>query len=224
MTRQEQLKVDFYRTSAVHNVLKRYEFTDKEKGIIQAAILTAKKKQPNMKLIDDADALLKEIASTRTPLKQEVDTIELARGKAGVAMVNSKSKAYTDSVEEKRFRNIIIANVVIVVLLYGTLRIFYPDFILPSQNAEPTLKTFAEAQAYCQEQGKVLPLTFEDAPLKLDIPNEYNKEGYWRANGGVIYNQFSAYQNTDKSDGKKHYALCVKENGKEHPMKYNSLP
>ena len=65
----------------------------------------------------------------------------------------------------------------------------------------------------------MLPLTFDDSPDHLQIPDEYNSQGYWRANGGVIYNMIS-YGITDKSDGKKHYALCVDKNGKSNTVAY----
>ena len=71
-------QIDFYRTSAVHTILKRYEFNDNEKKIVHAAILTAKRDNPNMALIEKSDALLKMVTSSRPPIVTEEDIDELA--------------------------------------------------------------------------------------------------------------------------------------------------
>ena len=71
-------KIDFYCTDAVHTILKRYEFNDNEKKIVHAAILTAKRDNPNMVLIEKSDALLKMITSSRPPIVIEEDIDELA--------------------------------------------------------------------------------------------------------------------------------------------------
>ncbi len=52
-------EIEFYRSAAVDTVFKRYEFSNEEKKTIQIAILTSKKDQPNMILINDADNLLR---------------------------------------------------------------------------------------------------------------------------------------------------------------------
>ncbi len=46
-TMKNNPEIDFYRSDAVHTVLKRYSFSSAEKKVIQMAILTAKKDQPN---------------------------------------------------------------------------------------------------------------------------------------------------------------------------------
>ena len=73
MTREELSKVDFYQGNGVHTVLKRYEFNEHEKQIIQYAILSAKRDIPDMKAIDKADALLQMVASSREPIKEIED-------------------------------------------------------------------------------------------------------------------------------------------------------
>ena len=64
-------EIEFYRSNAVHTVLNRYDFSEDEKKIIQAAIVTAKRKNPNMALIVKSDALLKMVATSREPIKEK---------------------------------------------------------------------------------------------------------------------------------------------------------
>ena len=65
MTDIQKLDIDFYINGSAQDVLKRFSFSDKEKKLIQDAIRTAKMKTPRMKLIKEADELLKEVAKTR---------------------------------------------------------------------------------------------------------------------------------------------------------------
>ena len=214
MTNEEKHSIQFYRTDAVHTILKRYDFTNEEKRVITAAILTAKKEKPNMTLINKADKLLQEITATQTPHNDEVDKTEIAKGQARAVIVDSHIKRVREdgggSGWNIEYGAITVA--IASVIFYG-----YIHFAYSGDNARKKLETFAEAQAYCREQGKVLPLTFDDSPDHLQIPDEYNHQGYWRANGGVIYNMISMGI-TDKPDGKKHYVLCVDKNGKSNTV------
>lgn len=77
--------VAFYRTG-IHTVLKRYTFTPDEKATIQAAILTAKKSEPNMQLIAQADAVLKSVTSSQQPKEETLDQDEIARADAKIRL------------------------------------------------------------------------------------------------------------------------------------------
>ena len=92
--------IDFYKTG-VHSVLKRYEFSPEEKEIIQAAILTARKPQPNMKLIEKADALLKRISETRQPIASTEDEPD-ARKVAAAQAYYSTTGGYSGAGKEDR--------------------------------------------------------------------------------------------------------------------------
>jgi len=214
MTNEEKHSIQFYRTDAVHTILKRYDFTNEEKRVITAAILTAKKEKPNMTLINKADKLLQEITATQTPHNDEVDKTEIAKGQARAVIVDSHIKRVKEdgggtgwSIEYGAI-TVAVTSALFYIYLY-----FAHQEVDIDKKPEPLLRTFAEAQTYCQKQGKVLPLTFDDSPDHLRYTDEYNRQGYWRANGGVIYNLLS-YRITDESDGKKHYVLCVDKNGK----------
>ena len=52
MTREDKHKIEFYSGNAVQSVLEKYTFSNEEKKVIYAAIRTAKKETPSMKLID----------------------------------------------------------------------------------------------------------------------------------------------------------------------------
>ncbi len=87
--RNRDPQIEFYNSSAVHIVLKRYDFSDSEKKIIRSAIITAKKEKLDMRLIDKADALLRMVASSREPIRQEEEIDHKGISKA-VAHTNMK--------------------------------------------------------------------------------------------------------------------------------------
>ena len=72
MSKEELQKVAFYRDGTIESVLMRYEFSEEEKKIIQAAILTSKKEQPSISIIDRADKLLQTVSSSRAPKQVEM--------------------------------------------------------------------------------------------------------------------------------------------------------
>jgi len=222
MTREEQLQVDFYRTSAVHSVLKRYAFTDEEKQVINTAILTARKEKVNMQLIKKADALLNEITASRTPIKQEVDEADLVKAQARASIVDTHIKRVKAEKGSKglglTLLAVIIPGLIVAVVYKYTMNSDsrFSNLVGSSRYTiqEPPKLSFTEAKAYCTEKQKLLPMTFEDAPNQLEIPDEYNDKGYWRANGEVIYNIAKYYGKRPESDTQKHYVLCVQTNNK----------
>ena len=68
MTEVEKLGLEFYKNGSAEGVLKRFAFSEKEEKLVRDAIRTAQLASPRMKLIQDADKLLKEVAKTRTPI------------------------------------------------------------------------------------------------------------------------------------------------------------
>ena len=194
-------EIDFYRSDVVYTVLKRYSFSSAEKKVIQMAILTAKKDQPNMKLIHEADTLLKSVKESQDPVEKEkfqMDKKSLRR------MAGREGKK-----EEKRKFPWVITLVTIQVV--GILIINY--YISDNKKTEPPkLYSFQEAETLCRTQGKVLPLTIQDAPGYIDIPTELNERGYWMADKRVVYNLSVGIEHQD--DEKKHYVVCVDTNGK----------
>ncbi len=192
-------EIDFYRSDTVHTVLKRYDFSEDEKKIIQSAIVTAKRDKPNIKLIHKADILLKSVTESQDPVEMEKFQMD-KKSLRGMTRIKWKR-------EEKKFPWIITLLVIQVV------GVFILNYYMANNKIEsPKLYSFQEAETLCKTQGKVLPLTEQDAPRYTGIPNELNVLGYWTADKKVIYNITVGYEKQD--DGKKHYAVCVDTNGK----------
>lgn len=194
-------KIDFYRSDAVYIILKRYDFSDAEKEIIQAAILTAKRVQPNIKIIQKADTLLKSITQNQKPIETETFQMD-KKSLIGIAQLERKKE------EKGKFPWIIS---LLIVQVLGVL-IVYQYMGDDKPVKPPQLYTFHEAKMHCKSQGQVLPLTMQDAPNYLEIPNELNDIGYWSDNKKVIYNL--ARGEGEAIFGKKHYVVCVETNGK----------
>ncbi len=217
MTREELSKVEFYRGDAVYMVLKRYEFSDAEKKIIQSAIVTAKRENPNISLIDKSDALLKMVATSREAVAVEVDELETKKNLSAAKMAGYKK------IETSFFRkplegsSMYIYGMVAWAVLAVTLNYFLgspsAEVRTLANGAEGHLKlyTFDDAQKLCSENGKMLPLTVDDAIEFLGAPDPINAQGFWSAEQEVLYNVALDYE---KDDGKKHYVVCVDTNGK----------
>lgn len=212
--------LEFYRTDAVHTILKRYEFNDSEKKIVHAAILTSKRDTPNMVLIEKADALLKMLTSSRTPnaIEDNIDELALKKGASKLKMADypqAETKFFKKSVDKSTIA-------LIGVLVWGGLVLtanqimgdhisISPKIVKNGAEGYPELYTFKEAQKLCSEKNKVLPLTVNDAEDFLGMPDERNTQGYWSGKGEVIYNLAQGYGDDNV---KKHYVVCVDTNGK----------
>ncbi len=81
------------------------------------------------------------------------------------------------------------------------------------QNSPDETKfSFADAKAYCAEQGKMLPLTLDDDPQHLLNIHALEGKAYWSAEGKLLYNMDLGHQSY--LPDAKHYVVCVDENGK----------
>ncbi len=78
----EKLELEFYKNGSAESVLKRFVFSQAEEKLIRDAMRTAQLANPRMKLIRDADELLREVAKTRDPIvsteKKEVSSADIA--------------------------------------------------------------------------------------------------------------------------------------------------
>jgi len=101
-------QIDFYRSGAVHTVLKRYEFSETEKKIIQSAIRTANHDQPNMKLIEEADALLNHVSSARDPRSLAQDEISAQAIAAAQARYVSSKDGSKSEREDRDYKLILL--------------------------------------------------------------------------------------------------------------------
>ena len=210
-------EIDFYRSDAVYTVLKRYDFSDDEKKVIQAAIVTAKRENPNIALIDKSDALLKMVATSREAIAVEVDELETKKHLSAAKMADYKKVETSFWKKPLDGSAIHLYAIVAWLMLAVTLNHFLGS---PSEEvrtlangAEGHLKlyTFDDAQTLCSEKGKVLPLTIDDAIEFLGAPDPINTQGFWSANKEVLYNVAQVY---GSEGAQKHYVVCVDTNGK----------
>lgn len=69
MTKTELVELEFYKNGSAESVLKRFVFSEKEEKLVRDAIRTANMNHPRLKLIYEADKLLKEVAKNRQPIE-----------------------------------------------------------------------------------------------------------------------------------------------------------
>ncbi len=216
-TMKNNPEIDFYRSDAVYTVLKRYEFSENEKKIIQAAIITAKRENPNITLIEKSDALLKMVAASREPVAIEVDELETKKHISAVKMADYKKIETSFWKRPLDTSGIYLYAIITWAVLAVALNYFLgspnTEVRTLSNGAEGHLKlyTFDDAQKLCSVKGKVLPLTIDDAIEFLGAPDPINAQGFWSAEQRVIYNVAQGYRD---NDGQEHYVVCVDMNGK----------
>jgi len=170
-------KIAFYSGSVVHTIFERYEFTDVEKKVIYAAIITAKKEQPDMKLIDKADALLEMVSSSRKP----VENVESSK----IRMQNYIKAETKNSLEMTKYKPDWSAK---PLLLVGALTIFF--YILgmqlkKQQQADWYIKdsgthVYSEAKKICKLPTVAqLKEAYEQSSIFTSIPEYFSNKGYW---------------------------------------------
>ena len=103
MTKAEDLELEFYKNGSAESVLKRFSFSEKEEKLVRDAIRTARLANPRMKLIQEADELLKEVAKTREPItpteKTEVSIEAIAQ--LELLRLGASNKQIKDSFDDK---------------------------------------------------------------------------------------------------------------------------
>ena len=200
-------QIEFYK-GAVHTILERYTFTKDEKQVIQAAILTAKKDKPNMKLIKEADALLNKVTSSR-PAKANNEAKINKYGNDDHAWIY-KEKSFMKKpfgITGRILSALVILAFTIAALKYATPIDLSPQASMTTQkiSTHSDFYTFSEAEKLCHSEGLVLPKV---AQQSLDIPAEWQDEGYWGQDTKVFYDVLRGYFGAG-DDVKKHHAVCV---------------
>jgi hypothetical protein len=177
-------KIDFYRTEAVHTVLKRYEFNEHEKQIIQYAILSAKHDIPDMKAIDKADALLKMVASSREPIKEIEDPTDriknLARLDANYSLKTANLK-YDWKVTPVLL--MLLGMVVTIYLVAQFTKYQQADWYIEDRG----IHTYTEAKHICKSASDILPSVaqlneaYEQSSIFTRISEYISNKRYWVA-------------------------------------------
>ena len=208
--------IEFYKGDAVHSVLKRYEFSDDEKRIIQAAILTARKSKPSIKLINEADALLNKISKTRKPLPitEEADdtAITLAKAQAEYSSLATSTKSKKIAREGNRML-VFFAGMVLIVFL--TIQI--------TQSAQAEWYD-ADCGSYSYDKIRQADTRYRDKlPTVAEINELYDKSNlltrisayikdkhYWVEDGGklMIY-KISDTKATEPANNKLYERKCI---------------
>ena len=65
MMSEKEIALEFYKNGSAKSVLERFVFSEQEKKLVRDAIRTASMANPRMKLIEEADALLRDVAVSR---------------------------------------------------------------------------------------------------------------------------------------------------------------
>lgn len=201
--KENQAQLQFYQNGTALEVLKRYEFSEDERKLILDAVRTSKMQYPRMKLIEDADALLKEVAKTRKVIAtNEVDIepqyVAKLEAKAIGSVVQKDSPALSLI---KKLPIFMIIGIFVAITIHNMTKV-------EDKSLQPV--TFEEAKNICLTKGMVLPITYNDFGNKLFQPNAKNEIGYWTAENTIATLPTASYE---KDDGKLHYVYCVKRNG-----------
>lgn len=219
MTRDEEMDIEFYKGGAIHNVLKRFHFSDEEKKTITAAIITSRRETPNIKIIRMADTLLKEIAKTREPLEPEIKTEvspeAIAKFEAMSIKKRATDKNYAESQTNKS--NFLRMDSKVMIVFAGSILLafmFYNSFY--KKDLPKLIGTFTEAKQTCKSIGKVLPLTYEDFS-RISLYGQNNDAGYWNNEGKIYYNLAKPLMKDDKS---VHHIKCIAANGLESSNRF----
>lgn len=196
MTDTEKLDLQFYKNGSAEAVLKRFAFSEKEEKLIRDAIRTANRAKPIMLLIRQADALLKEVAETRKPIKgvvEDIDPEELAKSIAKVTAPEPSKKFLS------WFRWWYI--LVLLAFIPFLRQIYFEKYEYDYGNKY----TYEEAKTYCKAQGKSLPfsiLEIRRTGTQIDTNN------IWIKNTDLIKGAGSSSQ----TDNYKKHVVCVDTN------------
>jgi len=90
MTDTEKLELEFYKNGSAESVLKRFVFSEEEEKLVREAMSTAQRTNPRMKLILNANELLKEVAKSREPIAVESNSEDADKAVAIIGTMTSE--------------------------------------------------------------------------------------------------------------------------------------
>jgi len=126
MTKEDKLKIEFYKNGVAEAVLKRFMLTEKEKKLIQDAIRTANMPNPRMKLIDEVDVLLKDVAKFREPIIIEQNDEDADKAMAIISTVTSEynsKQAIKEATASMLGKKEVLFAIVMISIAIATLKI-----------------------------------------------------------------------------------------------------
>lgn len=203
MTAQERQETEFYRGESVQQMLQSDQLSNEEKRVVRAAILTARKEKPNMQIIYEANMVLKSVSKSKPSISTTGSQKSTSEALAKIEMMsisarqNDASQSKRNSMTGGLLRGETMVRIAFLLAIGGSAVVY-------KYLSTSSVYTFAEAQAICQKQGKVLPNSWENPALLY--PTEQNEVGYWGADGQIL---FHIQKGFGKDDGKGHNVLCV---------------
>lgn len=208
--------IDFYRTGAVYTVLKRYEFTEDEKKVIQSAILTSKKAKVDMNLIAKADTLLSNIAKTREPV-QETEEVGntaaiLAKAQVDYSLQGARKKTTHDDREGNRIMLFVAGMVVLAFLTIQLTKSYQADW----HDTDYGIHTYSEAKQICKSHRDTLPTVvqmnevYDQSNIFTRISEYIVNKPYWVENGDkpMIY-KIRDTEETESTDNDLYEVKCI---------------
>ena len=139
---EKQITIEFFKNGSAERVLGRFEFSEEEKKLIQDAIRTANRPNPRMKLIYEADALLKEVAKTRKPISPKKSSEMPPEVLANLELLNYKVAQQQEKRSEYENRRSFFGFkskygiIIIIALSLGMIAIQYYQKVLIEQQIE----------------------------------------------------------------------------------------
>ena len=204
-------KIEFYKTG-VFSVLKRYDFSQEEKQVINAAILTAKKKTPNMALIDKSDTLLKQITSKHKPKDAPLNKTDIvkmtANAQANYRSTRAKNERVVASHGKYALMWTFVGAIVISFLTAQVMKANQPNWYIEDYG----LHTYEEAQKICRDDQSTFPTAelvnkvYDESDILTRISQYRKNEAYW-VNGGNVYSIRDS-ESTVPNEDKKYQTRC----------------
>ena len=213
MTKEELLKLAFYQGEGVHNVLKRFEFSATEKEIIYLAISASSKKNPNMKPIIKADALLKMVASSREPIEEIEDPTEKIRKQASLdANYALKTAKLKDNWYVSPVSLMLLGAVILVFFTVQFTKSYQADWYVNEYGKMP----YSEAVKKCKQKDDKIPTVaqvnevYTQNNVFQKIGMYFNNKDYWvNENGESMVYQIRDTSAQEASADELHEVMCL---------------
>jgi len=205
---QAESKLSLYKSKAIHDLIRRYPFTEEQKSTIYAAIATARRDKPNMKLIDKADTILSETARNNPDAAPtEMDKKEMARAQANAARVSSEKKY--QAAKGGKFPLWIIA----IMIIWAIGGYVFKDYTVhkSSDNAYGSGRmSFNDAKDFCLlTKVAELPLYAGELPNEVTPDDQRSKIGYWTSDRQVLYAD-PDFRKKEPAQDERYYVECSK--------------
>ncbi len=191
--------LEFYKSGRAERVLERYDFSDDERKVVEAAVRSAQSSRPRLQIIEKADLILKTVAKTQKP--KEIESSDEGLSKETEVTLNMMQFQGDKTEDETLSSSKIPFNIKVMVVVAGVILLI--TWIEPIYK-KMHLFTYSEAVTHCKEMGKTLPKSAGDHKVLSNL-KDIESAGYWGSSKKVIF----PFQGEMPDDGQKHLVLCV---------------